>query len=220
MTPAKAKAVIRSLKRADEERVRELYLEVFGAEFAGGVTVERARNSIAEALVEKHNVCYVSGATEQRTEEREHNMTTETPASAVTDDLIGTAPTAESAPPAEAKQEQAEKPAKVKKAKAGKPGISKVSKPAKVAKPKAEKKPFTPKVILLRDPEIVRRKDGSIQHIIGKCTWKEGGKFACDETRKIHAADAFQVRYCKAHKAEAVKLARRNASKAKRATKK
>lgn len=139
---------------------------------------------------------------------------TETPAATTSmDDLVGSPTTA--AAPAETAPAAEAKPAKAKKAK--RPGIATASKKAaKVAKPKAEKKLFTPKVIHLRDPEIKRNKDGKITSIVGKCCWKEGGKFTCDKPRTIHAADAFQVRYCKEHKKEAQKLARRKASKAKK----
>lgn len=212
MTPARAKAIGRSLKRADEALVRDFYFEVMGAEFAGQVTVDRARLSIAEALVEKNLVCFFES------QKGEHTMTNtnETPSTPSTDDLVGDTSTTQAAAQPDTAAGDVKPPKAEKKKASKKPGIANASKAKKTAKPKAEKKPYTPKVILLRDPEIVRRKDGGIMHIIGKCTWKEGGKFTCDATRKIHAADAFQVRYCKEHKLEATKAARRKAAKAKK----
>lgn len=118
-------------------------------------------------------------------EEVEGDETVETPSTTV-QDLLGDA-----APPAEPKPKKEEpvktpKPQKVKK--------ERVAKPAK---------PRKDPVILLRDPEIKRNKDGKITSITGRCTWR-----GCTKTRTIHAADAFQVRFCKEHKAEAAKEAR------------
>jgi hypothetical protein len=83
---------------------------------------------------------------------------------------------------------------------------------AKARKPRAPQKDPT---ILLRDPEIKRGKDGKITSITGRCTWR-----GCTKTRTIHAADAFQVKFCKEHKLEAQRLrARENRQKKAKAKK-
>lgn len=218
MTPTRARAVRRRLRRADADELHELYQEVMGADYAGRVTDERARQSIAEALDQLSERAEVNPAEEQPPEPQAaaddcydllgEESIMETPKTETSPDnvadLLGMDPTPPAAAGTEGKEPAEKKEDAVSSKKKPTKKVTKAAKPAKVRKPKPEKK----LTILLKNPEIKRDKDGKIIHIVGTCCWK-----GCTKTRKIHAADAFQVRYCDEHKKEARNLARRKAEK-------
>lgn len=53
MTLARAKAILRRLKRATRGDLEDLYLEVFGAHPASGVPTQRLRESLQKELSEE-----------------------------------------------------------------------------------------------------------------------------------------------------------------------
>ena len=149
------------------------------------------------ALTQRERAAKLRATTE---EEVEAEMQSENEKVTSLESLLGVEPETKGTEP-ETKEEET----MVKKAKTTK-------RAAKARKPKAPRKDPT---ILLRDPEIKRGKDGKITSITGRCTWR-----GCTRTRTIHAADAFQVKFCKEHKLEAQRLrARENRQKKAKAKK-
>lgn len=52
MTAGRLKEILRMAKHARPDKLHDLYMEVYGADFAGKVTLDRARASIKEACAE------------------------------------------------------------------------------------------------------------------------------------------------------------------------
>lgn len=52
MTPARLKEIMRMAKKCLPDKLHDLYMEVYGADFAGKVDAARARASIREACAE------------------------------------------------------------------------------------------------------------------------------------------------------------------------
>lgn len=52
MTPARLKQITRQARRAPPDELHDLYMEVYGADYSGNVTDDRARESISEACAE------------------------------------------------------------------------------------------------------------------------------------------------------------------------
>lgn len=65
MTPARLKQITRQARRAPPGELHDLYMEVYGADYSGNVTDDRARESITEAC---HELLNKKGEPAARTE--------------------------------------------------------------------------------------------------------------------------------------------------------